>query len=341
MSEIVNPLTGAPLGTIAISTDSVVIPDGFKGNVDTSGGSLTVLAPIPSAEANLFVVVDATGDAASNPITVGGNGHTIDGASTVTLATAFVVATFIFDDGEWRRTATTRRIADAMLYIRSSELGSSGGGGGGSVGAAGTIQTSDGAGGFLGATGILADVGGIYLPNNVALQGFEPDGVTLHNLAKVDGTNYATYGSTSGGATFIQLGQGVMDLILSEFARFAGNEFANALPMVGSGSPYGAHGRTDVDVTGSSGTLTLDAAQASTYTQHFTGSAISLEVDYPPANAAGFSYTRNVDNGSSTTLTISVTGGSNMIAVEPGNSAILEFTDTDVFRVTPDTPPGP
>lgn len=70
-------------------------------NVDASGGAVTVELPAAPTEAMRISVKDYYGLAATNNITVSGNGFLIDGAATRTLDTAFAVEEYVFDGAAW------------------------------------------------------------------------------------------------------------------------------------------------------------------------------------------------------------------------------------------------
>lgn len=76
-------------------------------SVDTSGGAITVEAPpqVGPAAPAAFIVKDATGQAATNPITVQdtANGFLFEGSPTYVLSVARVSATFVFNTStsEW------------------------------------------------------------------------------------------------------------------------------------------------------------------------------------------------------------------------------------------------
>lgn len=65
--------------------------------------SYVVRAPADPWEGAAFAVLDTTGAAALHPVTVQGNGNTIDGAASVQLDTARALGVWVFTGSEWRR----------------------------------------------------------------------------------------------------------------------------------------------------------------------------------------------------------------------------------------------
>lgn len=70
-------------------------------NVDVTGGAVTVELPAAPTPNMRISVKDAYGLAATNNITVDGNGYLIDGAATRTLDEDFAVEEYVFDGTEW------------------------------------------------------------------------------------------------------------------------------------------------------------------------------------------------------------------------------------------------
>jgi hypothetical protein len=111
MSYLVDPATLRPFPLQNVVNGSEVIP-GFLARVPTSTGAITVLAPDPTGETVAFAVQDVDGSAATNPITIDGNGKLIDGAASLVLSSADEVAILLYDDGEWRRMLPPRTDGD-------------------------------------------------------------------------------------------------------------------------------------------------------------------------------------------------------------------------------------
>lgn len=128
-SYLVQPPTLRPWpGQIVVSGDEV--SPGSAAQVDTSAGPATIDAPGGALTGVVgFAVVDTAGMAASNPITVDGNGRLIDGAATAVLNADGVEAVFMLDGAEWRRVAPPRVYDDDVgggPMIRLDDLPSGG-----------------------------------------------------------------------------------------------------------------------------------------------------------------------------------------------------------------------
>src|SRR5688572_30352962 len=93
-------------------------------SVKTSLGARTLKVPSPADAGSAFVVDDADDDAATNPITLDGDGATIDGAATLVLNTNGVTAAFVHDGTEWTRVLVVRRVLDesSFAYAKTGEL---------------------------------------------------------------------------------------------------------------------------------------------------------------------------------------------------------------------------
>jgi hypothetical protein len=123
-SYIVDPVTLKPIPVVTIKTGGVV-PLGFLGQISTAGGATTAKAPLAAGQGGVFYVQDSSGNAGANPITVDGNGHTIDGAATVLLDRNNVLAAFVFDGTEYKRTVPQRIFDDdppVVPYVRDTDL---------------------------------------------------------------------------------------------------------------------------------------------------------------------------------------------------------------------------
>ena len=102
------------------ASGAVVAGLGQLVQCDTTAAAFTVSAPpAPVADADCFAV--ATGPAASaHPVTVSGNGNTIDGAASLVLAASAVDAVFVFTSGEWKRVVPVYQDEDTGSVV---ELG--------------------------------------------------------------------------------------------------------------------------------------------------------------------------------------------------------------------------
>lgn len=123
ISQLVSPLTDLTLPAIGCSFTNITIPEGFRAEVASLVGAVTVKAPTPTAEGSVFCVHDADGNAATNNITVSGNGNTIDGAATLVLSTNGAEAFFIFDGAEWIRVIPARRIETLNRFYKAIDAG--------------------------------------------------------------------------------------------------------------------------------------------------------------------------------------------------------------------------
>lgn len=69
--------------------------------VSTSLGAFTVNLPLSPTVGRLFDIKDGDGNALVNPITIGGNGHNIDGAVTQTIDINFASVSLIYNGTQW------------------------------------------------------------------------------------------------------------------------------------------------------------------------------------------------------------------------------------------------
>lgn len=130
-STIINPVDGLPFGVEvrARGGSATLAADDALMLCQTQAGAVTVTMPPAPVEGSCVAVVDAGANAATNAITVNGNGNNIDGAATLVLNTSGIVAAFVYDAGQWRRVAVQRdypQIPPPAQFSRSSELGAGG-----------------------------------------------------------------------------------------------------------------------------------------------------------------------------------------------------------------------
>jgi hypothetical protein len=111
-SYSVSPVSLRPLSTRQAPNGTTLRPD-ERGLVPSAAGVATILAPAPAPDGATFMITDVDGAAATNPITVDGNGTTIDGAASVVLDSNGIEAAFILDDGIWRRAVLPRLFTDS------------------------------------------------------------------------------------------------------------------------------------------------------------------------------------------------------------------------------------
>lgn len=69
---------------------------------DTSTIALAIDLPPSPFLRQMHTIKDSTGDAATNNITVGGNGNTIDGVGSIQIIGAYQSLTFLYDGTEWK-----------------------------------------------------------------------------------------------------------------------------------------------------------------------------------------------------------------------------------------------
>lgn len=83
--------------------DNATVAAGQTIGADTSGGSFTLTLP---AQGGILTVFDPTGDWEAHPLTIAGNGATIDGAATFSANAAGYALTFYraAADAAWRYT---------------------------------------------------------------------------------------------------------------------------------------------------------------------------------------------------------------------------------------------
>lgn len=100
--------------------------------VDTSGGPLTISLPPTPFVNDECKVMDDTGDSATNPITIDGNGNTIDGTPADTIATPYGVRHYKFAGSvpEWKVIGCCSGVlppdrifgADLKQWVRADDL---------------------------------------------------------------------------------------------------------------------------------------------------------------------------------------------------------------------------
>lgn len=103
-----------------------IVPPGFRGLVATAGGVVTVLALATIGDGDAFTVEDSDGSANVNPITIDGNGLTIDGQATLSISTAFGCVMLVRDGSELKRCDFTRAFNASAVpdtYTRTADNG--------------------------------------------------------------------------------------------------------------------------------------------------------------------------------------------------------------------------
>ena len=74
--------------------------DYFVG-FNTSGGPITVTLPVDTADGEVYIIKDTSGNALTNNITISGNGNAIEGSGTLVLNTPYASATLLFNGTTW------------------------------------------------------------------------------------------------------------------------------------------------------------------------------------------------------------------------------------------------
>lgn len=112
----VNPVTNRPVPTLRL-VNGQTTASGYRALVPTNAVAPTIfLPPFASAQSGDMVLIDDdSNNALANPITLNGNGTTIDGAATLVLSVNSVRAALEFDGGQWRRVLPPRRFDDEQL----------------------------------------------------------------------------------------------------------------------------------------------------------------------------------------------------------------------------------
>lgn len=93
--------SGTVINSVAAAATGITVTIGNSYYNPISSGTTTVNLPAVPATGVTYVIKDVDGVAGTTPITVDGNGNTIDGASTQQLATNYGSFTLIFGNVEW------------------------------------------------------------------------------------------------------------------------------------------------------------------------------------------------------------------------------------------------
>lgn len=111
----ISPITWRPLPLRRAPNNAILNP-GERALVESAIGATLLLAPPVAADASTFQVTDLDGQAGTNNITIDGNGALIDNGETIAttdvLATDDIEATYVWDDGIWRRALFPRLFDD-------------------------------------------------------------------------------------------------------------------------------------------------------------------------------------------------------------------------------------
>ena len=88
--------------TFALSPFTILTTDDFIP-VNVTGGAVTVNLPASPVLGKGYTIAHVAGNAATNNITVSGNGHNILGVGTFVINTNFQTLTVVFDGTNWSR----------------------------------------------------------------------------------------------------------------------------------------------------------------------------------------------------------------------------------------------
>lgn len=88
---------------------NVTTPEAYPYNVigsdycilASSAAANTINLPVSSSTGRVLIIKDATGSAGNNPITINGNGNTIDGQASINIPNNYGFATLIFNGNGW------------------------------------------------------------------------------------------------------------------------------------------------------------------------------------------------------------------------------------------------
>ncbi len=351
-----NPVTLLPFVPVAArGSETTPLVDGQIARAGTTLGAVAVLLPAAAAllAGMAFGVIDEDGNAATNNITVNGNGTNIDGAATVVLSADDAAAAFVYDGAQFRRVVMRRAYDGSGVEIELA-ADDSGGSGGGSTGASGQVQTSDGAGGFSAPANVLAGAsfvsigatpatsGALRIPNAAFVSARNAGNSADVPLVSIDASNYVTVGNPVGNAYF-QNQHGGNDTILSQTSngivmRITAGVIGFSLPVCGGSAAVGAvDGSAAVAVAAAN--ITLNVAQYSRALQWFTGApAAQRIITYPLPASDDASYSKRVivdttvsglrfTNGGGTTVDIGAGTGTSFareLWFSPSGVALLQ-----------------
>ena len=79
-----------------------IVSSDFYIMADSTDGPVTLLLPPTPQIGNRFFIKDADGTSGLNPITISGNGNTIDGQPDYTLQNNYAFVGVLFDGSEWK-----------------------------------------------------------------------------------------------------------------------------------------------------------------------------------------------------------------------------------------------
>jgi hypothetical protein len=106
---VTNPLDHSPFPPFEVVTGTpIVLQDRQQANARTLTGPITVYAPLTPAAKFVFAVLDVDENAATNAITIDGNGNLIDGLPSLSFEVNGAACLFVFDGVQWRRLVERR-----------------------------------------------------------------------------------------------------------------------------------------------------------------------------------------------------------------------------------------
>lgn len=86
---------------VNVSTTYTVLKSDDIIFTDSTGGAFTITLPITPLNGEIYAIKDTNGTAATNNITVSGNGKNIDGFSTFLLNQAYAESSFVYNGTQW------------------------------------------------------------------------------------------------------------------------------------------------------------------------------------------------------------------------------------------------
>jgi hypothetical protein len=214
------------------ATYTAVNNDGIIAN--TSGGSFTVTLPASPSTGSYVVFVDGGNSFQAYPLTVAGNGSTIDGSYTsAVLNITNAKVEFIYSGSTWEMATSTgtRGYTGSLGYTGSigytGSLGYTGSastvigytGSKGDIGYTGSIPaaitaTSLALGGATLGTNNLAVTGNTYISGNLGI-GMTPSSYANQNTVAISGTTYGRLDLASAGTVYGSLYAGSGGITLS------------------------------------------------------------------------------------------------------------------------------
>lgn len=112
----VSPVSGAPLPQRTIATGETL---GIDQQNNVAVGAIVDLPVAPAYDDNTIIIVRAAGDASASPITIDGNGQTIDGETSITLNwnRGVIVIGRDAEIGEWCRLVSPRQLDGSLTLV--------------------------------------------------------------------------------------------------------------------------------------------------------------------------------------------------------------------------------